>query len=96
MLTLNQILVKEHVGLFKLSDAYDLINPENGQKVGIAQEKVSGFIQFLRFLVNKQMLPTSVVFVENPDEHGNGKVVLAIERGFTLINSRVRILLGGT
>lgn len=96
MLDLNQYIVKEHVGLFKLSDAYDIIDPESGKKVGIAQEKVSGWMHVLRLLINKQMLPTTVNLIADPDEKGNGKVVLAIARGFTFLRSKVRILVGGT
>jgi len=95
MLDLDQYIIKEHVGLFKLSDAYDIIDPVTGAKVGIAQEKVSGWMVALRLLLNKQMLPTTVQLITDPDEKGNGTVVLAISRGFTLLRSKVRILVNG-
>ncbi len=95
MLDLDQYIVKEHVGLFKLSDTYDIIDPATSKKVGIAQEKVSGWMVVLRLLLNKQMLPTRVNFIADPDEKGNGKVVLAISRGFTFLRSKVRILANG-
>ena len=95
MLNLDQYIVKEHVGLFKLSDTYDIIDPATGQKVGLAQEKVSGWMHLLRFLVNKQLLPTRVNFIANPDDRGNGTVVLAISRGFTFLRAKVRILANG-
>lgn len=92
MLTLNEYVVKEHVGLFKMSDAYDIIDPANGTKVGLAQERVPGLVQVLRFLVNKQLLPTKVVFIDKPDEKGEGKVVLSIKRGFSFLFPKIHIL----
>lgn len=95
MLDLDQYIVKEHVGLFKLSDTYDIIDPATGRKVGLAQEKVPGWMHVLRLLINKQMLPTRVRFIADPDEQGNGKEVLAISRGFSLLRPKIRILANG-
>ena len=33
MLDLTQFLVKEHLGVLKLTDAYDILNPATGAKV---------------------------------------------------------------
>ena len=95
MLHLSQYFVKEHVGLFKLSNAYDIIDPESGKKVGLAQEKPGGWIIALRFLINKQLLPTRVDIIENPDENGNGKIIVSIKRGFTLFRSKITVLIDG-
>lgn len=95
MLQLNQFFIKEHVGLFKLSNAYDIIDPSNGVKVGLAQEKPGALILFLRFLINKQMLPTKIEIIENPDEHGVGKNIVTIKRGLTFIRSKVRVFIEG-
>jgi uncharacterized protein YxjI len=95
MLKLQQFFIKERVGMFKLSNAYDIIDPETGKKVGLAQEKVPGWVIFLRFLVNKQMLPTSVDIIDNPDEKGNGKIIVSIKRGMTFLRSKVKVLIEG-
>jgi len=95
MLSLNQYFVKEHVGLFKLSNAYDIIDPETGNKIGIAKEKISGWIHLLRFLVNKQLLPTRVDIIENPNDKGEGKTIVSIKRGLTLFRSKVKVLIDG-
>jgi hypothetical protein len=42
MLQLSQYLIKEHVGMFKLTDAFDIFDPATGAKVGIARENISG------------------------------------------------------
>lgn len=91
MLTRNQFLVKEHVGLFKLSNTYDIIDPATNQKIGLAQEKPGTLIHILRFLINKQMLPTKVSIIEGADDHGNGKEVLTIKRGLTFLRSKIKV-----
>ena len=94
MLTRNQFLVKEHVGLFKLSNTYDIFYPATKEKIGVAQEKPGALVHILRFLINKQMLPTKVSISEGADEHGNGKEVLTIKRGVTLLRSKIRVYAG--
>ena len=60
MLNRSQFLVKERVAFLKLTDTYDIYDPASGTQIGIAHEAVSGFMKFLRLLVNKRLLPTSV------------------------------------
>lgn len=92
MLTLNEYVVKEHVGVFKLSGTYDIIDPATGAQVGLAQERVPGFVHVLRLLVNKQLLPTTVVFIDKPDDQGQGRVILSIKRGFSVLFPKIHIL----
>ncbi|MCK6489989.1 MAG: oxidoreductase [Planctomycetes bacterium] len=96
MLNLSTFLVKEHVGLLKLSNTYDIIDPANGQVVGLARERQPGWVHALKLLVSKQMLPTLVEIIGNPDERGEGKVLIAIRRGFTLFRAKVTVLAEGT
>ena len=95
MFSLNQFFVKEHVGLFKFSNVYDIIDPETGKKVGLAQEKIDTWVHLLRFIINKQLLPTRVDIIENPNDKGEGKVVVSIKRGFTILRSKVKVLVDG-
>jgi uncharacterized protein YxjI len=95
MLNFNQFFIKEHVGLFKLSNAYDIIDPQNGQKIGLAQEKIGKFFLALRFLISKQTLPTRVDIIENPNDKGEGRVVVSIVRGWSLLRAKVRVLVDG-
>jgi uncharacterized protein YxjI len=95
MLTRNNFFIKEHVGLFKLSNAYDIIDPETNRKIGLAQEVVPGWVHLLGFVINRRILPTRVDIIENPDDHGHGKVVVSIKRGVTLLRSKVRVLANG-
>lgn len=89
MLDLDTILVKERVGLMKMSDTYDLFDPATGTSVGICQEEPTWWVHLLRLAVNKGMLPTSVVVSGN-----GGERILEIRRGFTLISSKVQVFDG--
>jgi uncharacterized protein YxjI len=87
MFKLKTFLVKERVGVLKLSDAFDIYDPATGKQVGVAKENVGVLLHVLRLVVNKRLLPT-VVEVR---EQENGRPVLAIRRGFSLLRSYVTV-----
>ena len=91
MLQLRKYLVKERVAFMKLSDTYDIFDPETGQQVGIAKEVVPGYIKALRFLVKKQLLPTSVEIRAAEDAPAQ----VTLRRGVTLFRSKVHVFGAG-
>lgn len=40
MLNRQQYFVREHVGLLKLSDRYDILDPDSKMKIGEARERL--------------------------------------------------------
>ncbi len=86
----SSYFIREHVGMLKLTDTYDILDPDSQEQIGIAKEEPGGMIVALRFLVNKQMLPTRVNVYEGSEATGVPK--FSIKRGFTLFRSRVDIL----
>ncbi|WP_028102248.1 phospholipid scramblase-related protein [Pseudoduganella violaceinigra] len=90
MLDRTNYFVKEHVGLLKLTDAYDIIDPETQQQLGVAQEKLSFLVQALRLVIDKRVLPTKVEI----SDKANGPALLTMKRGITLLRSRIEILDG--
>ena len=93
-LDLTQFVVKEHVGLLKLTDVYDIFDAKTQQKVALARENISGFLKVLRLLVNKQMLPTRVTVTQGDE---NGPVLFEIKRPVTIFRSKVSVFdAGGT
>lgn len=60
MLDRTSFLVKERVGVLKLVDTYDILDPASGAALGTATENISGPMKALRLLVNKRLLPTRV------------------------------------
>ncbi len=67
MLNRQTYFIREHVGLLKLSDTYDILEPETQQQLGVAKEKPGLLIHLLRFFIDKQILPTSVYIYEGAD-----------------------------
>ncbi|MBI5366180.1 MAG: oxidoreductase [Planctomycetes bacterium] len=88
-LELREFIVKEHVGLLKLTDTYDIFNPQTQQQVALAREAIGDGMKFLRLLVNKQMMPTTVRVTERDE---NGPLLFEIQRGWTFLRAKVMVL----
>ncbi len=87
--TLNQNLffVKEHVGMFKAANNYDIYNPENQDLIMNCRENKLGFFtKLLRFTDYKRMTPFNVE-VTTP----SGEKILTVKRGVSLILSTVNV-----
>jgi uncharacterized protein YxjI len=91
MLNRKTYFIREHVGLMKLSDTYDILDPETKQQLGIAQEKLSIWMHLLRFVVNKQFLPTKVMVYQGGDPNDESKLLFSLQRGFKFLRSQVNI-----
>lgn len=90
MLSRNQYFIKEHVGLLKLSDAYDIVDPQTNTKIGEAREEISGLIKFLRLLISKSLMPTRIAVYQGSQE--TTRILLfSIHRGIALFRPRVTI-----
>ncbi|OHB76542.1 MAG: oxidoreductase [Planctomycetes bacterium RBG_16_59_8] len=91
MLNRKALFIREHVGFMKLSDTYDILDPETKEELGIAKEKPGAFFHVLRLLLNKRLLPTKVFVYEGNNPEDESKLLFSIRRGFTLFRSRVNI-----
>ena len=79
--------VKERVGMLKLADVYDILDPETQQPIGLAREEPPTWARYLRLLVNKHFLPTAVNFYERE----GGPVVLSIRKSPSFLRSKVSV-----
>lgn len=59
----NAFFVREQVAVLRFADAYDLLHPVSGQRIGLAAEKPR--LKWLRLIVKKQALPTEIVVLED-------------------------------
>ncbi len=91
MLNRKTYFIREHVGFMKLSDTYDILDPETQTQIGIAKEKPGALVLVLRFLIGKQLLPTKVFVYEGTNPEDENRLLFSIQRGITLIRSRVNI-----
>jgi uncharacterized protein YxjI len=88
VLSNNLFLVKEHVGMFKASNNFDIFDPTTQQKILECREPHLGIIsKLLRFTDYKRMTPFHVV-VTTPQ----GGKVLSVKRGISLLWSNVKVL----
>jgi uncharacterized protein YxjI len=83
----NQFFIKEHVGLFKAANNYDILDPETQEIVmACREEKLGIFTKILRFTKYKRMTPFHVE-IQTPD----GEPLVHIKRGISIFLSKVRV-----
>jgi len=87
MLSRKTFFVKERVGFVKLTDTYDIFDPETQQQLGLAKEEPATWAKYLRLLVNKQLLPTTVNVYQNGDQ----TPLFSIHRPFVFLRSKIRV-----
>ena len=90
MLNRNQYFIKERVAFLKLTDIYDIFDPQTQTQIGQAREEVSGLIKFLRLLINKSLMPTCISVYEGPGENPT-KRLFSIKRGMTFLRPKIVI-----
>jgi uncharacterized protein YxjI len=92
LLDRDKLFVREHVGMFKAANAYDLLDPATSQVIGRAQQRVRGFFgKMMRFTSWKKYLGFRIDFV---DTAAGDAVVLTVTRPFTWFRSKVAVLDG--
>ncbi len=90
LLNRNVFLIKEHVGVFKAANNYDIHDPATGEIIMLCREDNLGSItKLLRFTDYKRMTPFDIK-VTTPE----GQQLVRITRGTTFIRSRVTVLDG--
>jgi uncharacterized protein YxjI len=84
----NLYFVKEHVGMFKAANNYDIHDPETQEIIMTCREENLGFFtKMLRFTDYKRMTPFNVEV-----KTAAGEKVLTVKRGVSLILSTVDVL----
>lgn len=88
VLNRNLFFVKEHVGMFKASNNYDIFDPATNEMIMMCREENLGFFtKIFRFTDYKTMTPFNVV-VKTPD----GQTVVRVKRGVNFWLSKVEVL----
>jgi uncharacterized protein YxjI len=84
----NLFFIKEHVGMFKAANNYDIHDPKSGaMTMTCREEKLGGFTKFLRFTKYKRMTPFNVEI-----KTAKGEKVLTVKRGISFFVSTVEVL----
>ncbi|MBI9015774.1 MAG: RNAase [Phycisphaerae bacterium] len=83
----NLFFVKEHVGMFKAANNFDILAPETGQIIMECREEKLGFItKLLRFSDYKRMTPFDIT-VRDTD----GNQAVRVKRGISIFRSKVSV-----
>jgi uncharacterized protein YxjI len=67
LLNNRQFIVKERAGILKLTDVYDIFDPQTQVQIGIAREEPPVWAKYLRLLVKKYVLPTTIHVYEKEE-----------------------------
>ena len=81
----KRFFVREHVGVLKLTDTYDILDADSQHQIGVAKDEPAPWAKYLRLLVSKQLLPTTVNIYENE------QLVLSIHKPFVFLRSKVTV-----
>ena len=88
LLARNTFFVKEHTGIFKASNNFDILDPETQQIIMQCREPNLGiFAKLFRFTDYKRMTPFDIQITDT-----QGKPVVTVKRGISLIRSKVDVL----
>jgi uncharacterized protein YxjI len=84
----NDFFVKEHVGVFKAANNFDIFDPATQQLIlTCREEQLGGLTKLLRFTDYKRMTPFHVE-IKTP----SGEPVVSVKRGVSIFLSTVQVL----
>lgn len=87
ILSRNVFFVKEHIGIFKAANNFDIYDPSSKQIImNCREEKLGIFTKILRFTDYKRMTPFHIE-IKTPA----GEKVLSIKRGVSIFVSTVQV-----
>jgi uncharacterized protein YxjI len=87
ILNKNLFFIKEHTGIFKAANNYDIHNPENQDIIMTCREEKLGFFtKWFRFTKYKRMTPFNVEIKTT-----SGEKVLSVKRGVSIFLSMVEV-----
>ena len=91
MLNRKTYFIREHAGVLKLANTYDILDPETQDQIGVAKEKPGALMHVLRFIWDKEKLPTTVYVYEGSDPNDEQKLLFSIKREFSLFLPKVSV-----
>lgn len=87
VLNRNLYFVKEHLGIFKAANNYDIYDPNSQEMIMTCREEnLNFFTKLLRFTEYKRMTPFNIEI-----RTSSGEKVLSVKRGISIILSTVQV-----
>lgn len=83
----NLFFIKEHIGMFKAANNYDILNPESQELIMTCREDhLGGFTKLLRFTKYKRMTPFNISI-----NNTSGDRILSVKKGISFFRSTVEV-----
>ena len=86
VLNRNTFFVKEHVGLFKAANNYDILDPETGETIMLCREDIGSITKLFRWTDYKRMTPFNIN-ITTPD----GEKVVNVNKGVSFFRASVNV-----
>lgn len=86
----NQFFIKEHVAVFKLSDTFDILDPQTEQPLGVVMEEPSSLVRALRLILNKQFMNTQWSFYSGSSQQP-GQRLFSMSKPASFLRNKVTI-----
>jgi len=86
MLDRKRYMVRERVRLARLTDKFDIFDPDTGEEIGYAQEEPGAGLALLRLFMSKKVLPNRIN-VYSTEGGGEPRLVLTVTKPFTFFRS---------
>ncbi|AFD08847.1 phospholipid scramblase-related protein [Solitalea canadensis] len=88
ILSKNQFFIKEHVGMFKAANNFDILDLETQETLMLCREPNLGFFtKMFRFTDYKRMTPFEIKITDNSQNE-----LITIKRGVSIFLSKVDVL----
>ncbi len=87
MLESRRYFIKEHVTVLRTYDTYDIFDADSGHLIGMARESISGLVAALRWVIGKNLMPTTVEVRSKPED----RLIFRIRRGIHFLKATVEV-----
>ena len=91
LLSRRRFFIRERVSLLKLTDTYDILDPETKLNVGLAKDEPPLWAKLLRLIVKKPLLPTTIQVYE----HESAPAALTLKKRPGLFRQTVTVSQNG-
>jgi uncharacterized protein YxjI len=91
MLGRTAYFVREHVGLLKLQNTYDILDPASGAQLAVAAEEASGWSVLLGLFLGRRLVPTRVRVYAGSVPGDAAKLVFSLHKGPAFLRSRIEV-----
>ncbi len=88
LLSYNRFFIREQVAFVRMTDIYDILDPDTQQQIGTVREVPGSLVSVLRWFISKKLMPTTV----EVRDAGHEELAFSIYRPVQFFRQRVDVL----